>query len=40
MNGNMRRIDIRKLMVSSFISLDGVVESPMTWASLFFDEEC
>ncbi|MBV8098474.1 MAG: dihydrofolate reductase family protein [Verrucomicrobia bacterium] len=31
---------MRKLIVSSFISLDGVVESPMTWASPFFDEEC
>jgi dihydrofolate reductase len=31
---------MRKLLGSSFISLDGVVESPMTWASRFFDEEC
>lgn len=31
---------MRKLVVSSFMSLDGVVESPMTWASRFFDEEC
>jgi dihydrofolate reductase len=31
---------MRKLLVSSFISLDGVVESPMTWASRFFDNEC
>jgi hypothetical protein len=31
---------MRKLLVSSFVSLDGVVESPMTWASRFFDDEC
>ena len=30
---------MRKLIVASFISLDGVVESPMTWASRFFDDE-
>lgn len=29
-----------KLVVSSFVSLDGVVESPMVWASPFFDDEC
>ena len=33
-------IVMRKLLVSSFVSLDGVVESPMTWASRFFDDEC
>jgi dihydrofolate reductase len=31
---------MRKLLVSSFVSLDGVVESPMTWAHRFFDDEC
>jgi hypothetical protein len=31
---------LRKLLVSSFVSLDGVVESPMTWAPRFFDDEC
>jgi dihydrofolate reductase len=31
---------MKKLLVSSFVSLDGVVESPMTWASRFFDDEC
>jgi dihydrofolate reductase len=31
---------MRKMLVGSFVSLDGVVESPMTWASRFFDEEC
>ena len=31
---------MRKLLVSSFVSLDGVVESPTTWASRFFDDEC
>lgn len=31
---------MRKLIVSSFVSLDGVIESPMTWASQSFDEEC
>ena len=31
---------MRKLLVSSFVSLDGVVESPMTWSSRFFDDEC
>ena len=31
---------MRKLLVSSFVSLDGVVEAPMTWASRFFDDEC
>jgi len=29
-----------KFVVSSFVSLDGVVESPMVWASPFFDDEC
>jgi hypothetical protein len=28
-----------KLIVSSFVSLDGVIESPMTWTSPFFDDE-
>lgn len=31
---------MRRLMVSSFVSLDGVIESPMTWASKYFDDEC
>jgi dihydrofolate reductase len=31
---------MRKLVVSSFVSLDGVIESPMTWASRYFDDEC
>jgi dihydrofolate reductase len=31
--------DMRKLLVSSFVSLDGIVEAPMTWASRFFDDE-
>jgi dihydrofolate reductase len=31
---------MRKLIVSSFVSLDGVIENPMTWASPFFDNEC
>jgi len=30
---------MRKLSVSSFVSLDGVIESPMTWTSPFFDDE-
>jgi dihydrofolate reductase len=30
---------MRKLIVGSFISLDGVVEAPMDWASPFFDDE-
>jgi dihydrofolate reductase len=30
---------MRKLIVGSFVSLDGVVEGPMSWASPFFDEE-
>ena len=30
---------MRKLIVSSFVSLDGVIESPMTWTSRFFDDE-
>jgi len=29
-----------KLMVSSFVSLDGVIEAPMTWGGRFFDDEC
>jgi len=31
---------MRKLLVSSFVSLDGVVESPMAWAHRFFGDEC
>lgn len=30
---------MRKLVVGSFVSLDGVVGSPMEWATPFFDEE-
>ena len=30
---------MRKLAVSSFISLDGVIESPMTWMLPFFDDQ-
>jgi dihydrofolate reductase len=30
---------MRKLIVGSFISLDGVVEGPMAWASPFFTED-
>ena len=30
---------MRKLIVSSFISLDGVTESPATWTSQFWDDE-
>jgi dihydrofolate reductase len=30
---------MRKLIVSSFVSLDGVIDSPMTWTSPFFDDE-
>jgi hypothetical protein len=29
---------MRKLLVSSFLSLDGVVESPMTWPLPSLDE--
>jgi len=36
----LRGFAMRNLLVSSFVSLDGVVESPMTWASRFFDDEC
>lgn len=27
---------MRKLIVGSFVSLDGVIEAPMNWASPFF----
>lgn len=30
---------MRKLIVGSFVSLDGVIGSPMDWASPFFSEE-
>src|SRR5262245_409201 len=30
---------MRRLTVSSFVSLDGVIESPLTWKSSFFDDE-
>jgi len=30
---------MRKLIVSSFVSLDGVTESPMSWTMPFFDDE-
>jgi dihydrofolate reductase len=30
---------MRKLIIGSFVSLDGVIESPMTWATPFFTEE-
>ncbi|UVK46315.1 dihydrofolate reductase family protein [Mesorhizobium sp. AR07] len=30
---------MRRLIVSSFVSLDGVIEAPMAWASPFFDEQ-
>ena len=31
---------MRKLIVSSLVSLDGVIEAPMTWTGSHFDEEC
>jgi dihydrofolate reductase len=31
---------MRKLMVASFVSLDGVVEAPMSWVGSYFDDEC
>jgi hypothetical protein len=31
---------MRKLIVSSFVSLDGVVEAPMSWIGNYFDDEC
>jgi dihydrofolate reductase len=30
---------MRKLIVGSFVSLDGVVDSPMSWATAFFTED-
>lgn len=30
---------MRKLIIGSFVSLDGVIENPMTWATPFFTEE-
>jgi hypothetical protein len=27
-------------MVSSLVSLDGVIEAPMTWTGPYFDDEC
>ncbi len=30
---------MRKLIVGSFVSLDGVVGSPVEWATPFFSEE-
>ncbi|WP_064684269.1 dihydrofolate reductase family protein [Rhizobium bangladeshense] len=30
---------MRKLIVGSFVSLDGIIESPMAWASPFFSDE-
>lgn len=30
---------MRRLIVSSFVSLDGVIEGPMDWASPFFDAQ-
>ena len=35
----MRELQMRKLVVGSFVSLDGVVGSPMQWATPFFSEE-
>jgi dihydrofolate reductase len=32
--------DMRKLIVASFVLLDGVVEAPTTWAGSYFDDEC
>jgi dihydrofolate reductase len=31
---------MRKLMVSSFVSLDGVIEAPMKWIGPYFGDEC
>lgn len=31
---------MRKLLVSSFVSLDGVIEAPMSWVGAHFDAEC
>jgi dihydrofolate reductase len=30
---------MRKLIVSSFVSLDGVIEAPWTWTGPYFDDE-
>jgi dihydrofolate reductase len=30
---------MRKLIVSSFVSLDGVIEAPWTWTGTYFDDE-
>lgn len=30
---------MRRLIVSSFVSLDGVIGDPMSWASEYFDEQ-
>jgi hypothetical protein len=30
---------MRKLIVASFVSLDGVVEAPMSWIGNYFDDE-
>ena len=30
---------MRKLIVSSFITLDGIISKPWEWAGPFFDEE-
>jgi dihydrofolate reductase len=32
--------EVRKLLVSSFVSLDGVIEAPMSWVGAHFDAEC
>jgi dihydrofolate reductase len=31
---------MRRLMVASFVSLDGVVEAPTSWIGNYFDDEC
>jgi dihydrofolate reductase len=31
---------MRKLIVGSFVSLDGVTEAPTSWIGAYFDDEC
>jgi hypothetical protein len=40
MTSGERSDDMRKLMVASFVSLDGAVEAPMTWTGSYFDDGC
>lgn len=36
---NLERSDMRNIIVSEFVTLDGIIEAPDRWSFQFFNEE-